>query len=324
MNKSSSKAYRSKKRKHRFSFNLSVVTSVLLIILLLVGLYFYNLFARGEQILPTDAATDGLDAAKPTAVVHFIDVGQADAACIVLDSGETVLIDAGTNASEDQLLAYLARYGIRRIDYAVFSHPHEDHIGGADAVLKACDVGHVIIHDATSATSTYDILLQSIADEGCEVSLAVPGDTYSVGNASFTVLGPHFAEGAETSLNNTSIILRFQYGETSFLFMGDTEADAEAIALQAFPDAFRADVIKVGHHGSSTSSSEAFLSAVSPDVAVISCGWQNEYGHPHNVVLERLSQYTSHIFRTDECGSIRISTDGETLLVKSDRILTDN
>ena len=235
----------------------------------------------------------------------------------MLPDGKTVLIDAGTNQSEHQLLSYLARYGIRRIDYAVFTHPHEDHIGGADAVLDACEVQHVILPDAVTATSTYEIMLEKIEAEGCSVSTAVPGTVYPLGDASFTVLGP--VGTYEDNLNNASILLRFCYGETSFLFTGDAEADAEAAALLRDSAALNADVLKVGHHGSFTSSSELFLAAVTPDVAVISCGAQNEYGHPHAEILDRLQKHTDHIFRTDTLGSIRIYSDGTSLLVQSDR-----
>ena len=145
------------------------------------------------------------------------------------------------------------------------------------------------------------------------------GDTYTVGDASFSILGPTDIAD-DGNLNNASIILRFVCGDTSFLFTGDTESDAESAALQKLgTDEFASNVIKVGHHGSSTSSCDAFLSAVYPDVAVISCGPQNEYGHPHKETLDRLSVYTDHIFRTDLSGSIRIYTDGKTLVVRSDR-----
>ena len=304
------------RRRRRIAVILSVSCKVLLIFLVLLALHLYNCMVRGnESPFPDHTASPD----QALAVVHFIDVGQADAACIVLNSGETVLIDAGSNASEDKLLSYLSKYGIRQIDYAIFTHPHEDHIGGADAVLDACRVMHVILPDAVSTTSTYDILLDKIAEEACSVSAARVGDTYTVGDASFSILGPVNTDDTE-NLNNASIILRFVCGDTSFLFTGDTESDAESAALHTLgEEAFSSTVIKVAHHGSSTSSSDAFLSAVSPDAAVISCGAQNEYGHPHKETLQRLSVYTDHIFRTDLSGSIRISTDGETLTVKADR-----
>ena len=309
------------RHKQRISSILSVFCKVLLVFLILLSLYLYNFIAR-DHVPPLIDQTE--NTVLSSAVVHYIDVGQADAACIVLNSGETVLIDAGSNASEDKLLSYLSKYGIHRIDYAVFSHPHEDHIGGADAIFDSCMVENVILPDAVSTGSTYDILLEKIAAEDCTVNKARVGDTYTLGDASFSILGPA-GEIDSSNFNNASILLRFVCGNTSFLFTGDAEYTAESAALQILDtSAFSSTVIKIGHHGSSTSSSDAFLSAVSPDVAVISCGPQNEYGHPHKEVLDRISSYTDNIFRTDQSGSIRIHTDGETLVVRCDRGTPDS
>lgn len=311
--KKSSKRKRRKQRQDQIEHFGKLV----IIALLLLALYIYDYNTRFSGTIHYG---DGTPNPQTSAVVHFIDVGQADAACIVLPSGEAILIDAGSNASEDHLLSYLARYGIRHIQYAVFTHPHEDHIGGADAVFRACKIDKVIMPNVTSNTSTYDILLDCIAEEGSTVQYAAPGNTYIVGDASFTILGPVTCD--DENLNDASIILSFCYGDTTFLFTGDAELTAESAAMVCNPTAFNADVLKVGHHGSSTSSSDLFLAAVTPDVAVISCGAFNEYGHPHTAVLERIGQYTNHIFRTDELGSIRVCSDGKTLLVQSDRIQT--
>ena len=297
---------------------LRTLGSVLSVVLLLLGLYLYNCRIRHIGFMQFGTALPDPDT---LAAVHFIDVGQADAACAVLPGGEVLLVDAGSNASEDQLLSYLARYGIKKIDIAVFTHPHEDHIGGADAVFDACDIKSVLLSDAVAATSTFDILTDCIADEGCTVQYAVPGDTYSLGDACLTVLGPAMQD--EENLNNESILLHLQYGDTSFLFTGDAEEPAETAAVLRAPDALKADVLKVGHHGSSTSSCEAFLDAVRPKVAVISCGTYNEYGHPHAAAVERLQAFTEHIFRTDRLGAIRVYSDGETLYVQSERTETD-
>ena len=312
MKKTSSKRRQRRKQKDR----LENFGKFLIIGLLMLALYIYDFNSRYAGTIHYG---DGTPNPQTSAVVHFIDVGQADAACIVLPGGEVLLIDAGCNASEDKLISYLAKYKIKHIDYAVFTHPHEDHIGGADAVFNACSIDHVLIPDVAAATSTYEILLECIEAEECSVQYAVPGNTYILGDASFSVLGPLFS--AEDNLNNASILLSFRYKDTTFLFTGDAEADAESAALFRDPAALNADVLKVGHHGSSTSSSELFLAAVSPDVAVISCGEYNEYGHPHAVTLNRLGLYTNHIFRTDQLGSIRIYSDGTTLLVQSDKSL---
>lgn len=303
-----------RRRKHRAHDNFEHFLKFAVVILLLLALYIYDFNSRYPGAV---LFGEGMPDASSCAVVHFIDVGQADAACIVLPGGETMLIDAGSNASENKLLSYLARYGIRHIDYAVFTHPHEDHIGGAEAVLNACDIDHVIVPDVVTTSVTYEIMLDAIADEGCTLEYAIPGSTYTLGASSFTILGPHTLD--EENLNDASIVLSFTFGETSFLFTGDAEAAAESEVLLHHPTACNANVLKVGHHGSSTSSSALFLAAVSPDIAVISCGALNEYGHPHSAVLERLRVFTEHIFRTDEHGSIRVFTDGTLLWAKSDK-----
>ncbi len=307
----SSKKRRNNKRRRD---NAEHFGKFVIVALLLLALYIYDFNSRYTG---TSQMGEGAPDPASSAIVHFIDVGQADAACIVLPSGEVLLIDAGSNDSEDYLLSYLAKYGIRRIHYAIFTHPHEDHIGGADAVFNACRIDHVILPAAVTTTSTYQILLDCIAKEGSTLRYAAPGDTYILEDASFTLLGPVSTE--EENLNNASIIISFTYGETTFLFTGDAEESAETAALFRDPTALDADVLKVGHHGSSTSSSELFLAAVSPDVAVISCGALNEYGHPHKEVLSRLSRFTEHIFRTDLLGSIRVYSDGEVLWVQSDK-----
>ena len=283
--------------------------------LLLLALYIYN--ANTQDPSATVYENGTLDAAK-TMAVHFIDVGQADAAYIVLPDGASMLIDAGENASEDALAAYFDRYDINTLDYAVFTHPHEDHIGGADVVFDLCTVKNVILPDAEATSSTYEKMLSCIADSGAKVMLAEVGDTYTLGAASFEILGP--VSPSSDDLNNASILLRLTYGDTSFLFTGDAEAKAEAAALSAVGTTkLNADVLKVGHHGSNTSSSDAFLEAVTPSVAVISCGENNDYGHPHDAILQRLALYTQHIFRTDLLGSVRVFSDGTALLVQSDR-----
>lgn len=306
-----------KKRKHRRRRNprdrFELFLKLTVVLLLLLALYIYDFHSLHAGVLQLG---EGIPDPQTSAVVHFIDVGQADAACVTLPGGEVLLIDAGTNASENKLLSYLDKYGIRHIDYAVFTHPHEDHIGGADAVLEACSVDCVILPEAVSSSVTYEVMLDAIAAEGCAVQYATPGNSYPLGDGSFTILG---AYPAEENLNDASIILSFVFGNTSFLFTGDAEITAENAVLLRDPAACDADVLKVGHHGSSTSSSALFLAAVSPDVAVISCGALNEYGHPHSETMKRLSVFTDHIFRTDEVGSVRVYSDGERLWVQSER-----
>ncbi len=249
--------------------------------------------------------------------VHFIDVGQGDSALILAPGGEVMLIDSGTSDSQYDLLQYLRLYQVERIDYFVLTHPHADHIGGASAVFDAFEVSCVIMPDAVTDTSTYRNVLKKIDAEGCDVLFAEPdGRTHSLGAASFVLLGPTENYGDE--LNDSSVVLRLDYASAAFLFTGDAEARSEADMLERFPaDAFDADVLKLGHHGSSTSTSEEWLDAVSPQFAVVSCGKNNEYGHPHSEILSLLTSRGVGICRTDRNGTVVFTTDGSSVTLRS-------
>lgn len=249
-------------------------------------------------------------------VVHFIDVGQGDAELIMTSDGKTVLIDSGTPESRTVLTGYLKEQGVKKIDYFVLTHPHADHIGGAAAVLDAFDVVNVIMTDAPTTTSTYKKVLQKIDEKDFGVIFAEAGKEYSLGEAKITILGP--VSDYSDDLNNTSIVLRLTYGRTVFMFTGDAEKKAEQDMLTKFPASyFRADVLKLGHHGSSNSTSDGWFFAVSPEYVVISCGRNNDYGHPHREILSLLKKNGTTYFRTDTDGSIVMSSDGESVKIIS-------
>ena len=249
-------------------------------------------------------------------VVHFIDVGQGDAELIMTSDGKTVLIDSGTPESRTVLTGYLKEQGVKKIDYFVLTHPHADHIGGAAAVLDAFDVVNVIMTDAPTTTSTYKKVLQKIDEKDFGVIFAEAGKEYCLGEAKITILGP--VSDYSDDLNNTSIVLRLTYGRTVFMFTGDAEKKAEQDMLTKFPASyFRADVLKLGHHGSSNSTSDGWFFAVSPEYAVISCGRNNDYGHPHREILSLLKKNGTTYFRTDTDGSIVMSSDGESVKIIS-------
>lgn len=249
-------------------------------------------------------------------VVHFIDVGQGDAELIMTSDGKTVLIDSGTPESRTVLTGYLKEQGVKKIDYFVLTHPHADHIGGAAAVLDAFDVVNVIMTDVPTTISTYKKVLQKIDEKDCGVIFAEAGKEYSLGEAKITILGP--VSDYSDDLNNASIVLRLTYGRTAFMFTGDAEKKAEQDMLTKFPASyFRADVLKLGHHGSSNSTSDGWFFAVSPEYAVISCGRNNDYGHPHREILSLLKKNGTTYFRTDTDGSIVMSSDGEIVKIIS-------
>lgn len=272
--------------------------------------------ASGEKTgAPVSAAqgdTGGGGSASGTLEVYFFDVGQGDSELIRLPGGENILIDAGTSSTEDELVGELRSLGAETLDLVVATHPHADHIGGMAAVIDAFDVRQVVMprisESDTPTTKTYENLLQSIADKGLTIMPAEPGDELlSSGGAVLTVLAPNGEDYGD--LNNYSVVLRLTYGEDSFLFTGDAEEASEEEMLSLdWP--LTATVLKCGHHGSETSTSPAFLDAVSPQYAVISCGVDNDYGHPDAVTLEKLEAAGAEVFRTDRQGTILASTEG--------------
>lgn len=244
---------------------------------------------------------------------HFIDVGQGDAALIRTAAGD-ILIDASTNSAEDELQAYLDNLGVTDIEYAVFTHPHEDHIGGADMIFREYNVKRVVLPDVAHTSTTYTKMMTAIENEKCEVIRSAPDKTFKVGELKCTILAPLGTN--YNSANDYSVVIRMDYGETSVLFTGDAEKTSESEMIERYGDAaggmLDCDLIKVGHHGSDTSSIQAFLDAVTPVHGVISVGEGNKHGHPVAEIVERYTVEGVKLYRTDLEGSIVfISTGGE-------------
>ncbi len=252
---------------------------------------------------------DGIQSGAETeAELHFIDVGQGDAT-LVKCGGHAMLIDCGENDKGTLVQRYLQKQGVTKLDYLVLTHPDSDHIGGADVVVTKFEIGQVFMADYTKENKTYRDLIGALSDKRLGWQTPKPGSVFSLGGAEFTVLGP---VGRYEDPNNSSLVLRLDVGDVSFLFTGDAQEPAETDMLRAGADV-AADVYQVGHHGSDTSSSEAFLKAVAPDYAVISCAEGNSYGHPHAAVLNTLRAMGVSVFRTDEQGSIVARTDGKSV-----------
>lgn len=247
------------------------------------------------------------------AYARYFSVGQGDAAVFVWDGG-AILFDAGTNDSEDKLVSYLRAMGVDRLDAMVLSHPHDDHIGGADAVLRACDVGEVIMPSSSGDEEDEEALFAAAWDEGCPLYEAKAGDVYEFGDVKVEILSPLSYTG---DANDDSAVAVLTFGKMKFMFTGDIESGGEGELLDAYgADALDVDVLKVAHHGSSTSTGEKFLEAASPDIAVISCGVDNDYGHPHAEVVGRLESHGVDVMRTDRDGAVTVYTDGESVYVK--------
>ena len=237
--------------------------------------------------------------------VHYIDVGQGDSE-LVCCNGEYMLIDAGEPDASDAVLEYLDRHGIDKLDYLVCTHSHSDHCGGLDAVVESLEVETVFTSPYAGDSPSYEIFTDAVYGAGLELTVPELGESYRLGEASFSFLGP--LENYD-STNDDSLVLRLEYGDTSFLFTGDMTARAEKDLINDGAK-LRCDVLKVGHHGSSGSSCYQFLYEAQPSIGVISCEKGNSYGHPHEEALSRLNDADVTVFRTDLEGSIVIFSDG--------------
>lgn len=242
--------------------------------------------------------------------VHYIDVGQGDATLITC-GGSSMLIDAGNNNMGTTVQYYLSKQRITKLNYVVGTHPDADHIGGLDVVLYKFDCETFFMPDIEKDTKTYQEVVDVAGLKRLTISHPEEGDRYALGDASFTILSPSVAEG-EQDANNSSIVIRLVYGESSFLFSGDAEAEEEQAILDS-GQRLSSTVYKVAHHGSSGANSKPYLDAVSPKYAVISCGKDNSYGHPHKEVLQMLQDRGITTYRTDEQGTIIVYSDGETI-----------
>lgn len=264
----------------------------------------------GDMLMQPSGDTEG-EAADPDGYsqepleVHYIDVGQGSAT--LLKSGRhAMLIDTGDSDQGTKIQLYLTKQGVENLDYLVLTHPDADHIGGAPVIITKFGIGQLFLSNYEKDNKTTQKVRDAMQYKGLTASDCQVGDTYTLGNASFTILAP-VKEYADS--NNASIALMVQNGNNRFLFTGDCEAEAEADLIASGAD-LSADVYLAGHHGSDTASSQAFMDAVSPTYAVISCGEGNSYGHPHAEVLNRFRSMGIQVFRTDEQGSVVAESDG--------------
>ena len=237
--------------------------------------------------------------------VHFIDVGQADSAFIELGNGQTMLIDAGRSGNASTIVNYIKGLQYETIDYVVASHPHDDHIGGMATVLDSFNIGKMYMPKQAHTINAFTNMLDVIDNKNIELYTAKAGTSIlSSGIIDIDVLAP-FAD-SDSNLNNVSAVVRITYGKTVMLFTGDAE---HVIENQLLNSGIDADVLKVGHHGAGSASSSSFIKAVSPEVAVISVGEGNSYGHPHADTLAILNEVGAKIYRTDEQGTIVVTAD---------------
>lgn len=235
--------------------------------------------------------------------IQFLDVGQADS-ILIQNEDQFMLIDAGNNEDGKKLVSYFQSLGIESFQYVIGTHAHEDHIGGMDDIIDNFDIDTFYMPDVITTTATFESVLDSLEKKNIAFQTPAIDSTFELGDATIDVL---YVGTDDSDLNNTSIVLKLTYGKTSVLFMGDAEKEVETKIQNKN---IAADVLKVGHHGSNTSSSKSFLEKVNPSYAIISVGKGNSYGHPSNQTIQNLQNQNIKIYRTDESGTIIMTTDG--------------
>ncbi len=290
--------------KNRIKYFKNKHFMMLLIVLLLLSAL------SGCSVTTADNSVAG-----STLKVMYLDVGQGDS--ILIESGEdAMLIDAGEAEEGDNVAGILEQEHIKELKYIIGTHPHSDHIGGLAKVIESCDTDEIFLSDITYSSKTYDNLLKLVKKEGIKKTLPAAGDTYKLGDASFTFITPLDKDYGD-NVNNYSLGIHLTNGKNSFLFTGDLEEEAEKDLVESGRE-IEADVLKVNHHGSSTSSCEEFLRAVDPVYAVISVGKGNSYGHPAAATLASLEDEDVQTYRTDLSGTIVITSDGKNVSVKTE------
>lgn len=275
---------------------------------------------------PADTGSAGQTAAKTaepgkTLEVYFIDVGQGDCIFMRSPNGKTMLIDTGEKSCFDTVAGFLDAQGVTELDAVVETHPHSDHMGGMAQIVEQYDIGVFYASPATNNTAAFEKMLDALEEKNVDTVSVYADEISSLDwdeDVTVRVLSPF--TGEDYDLNNFSIVLNVIYGDTSVLLTGDAEEEAESVMLEKLPASyFKATILKLGHHGSSTSTSAAFFQAVSPKAAVICVGADNDYGHPHAETLAMLKEWGGPVYRTDLNGTIHFTLDGSGYAVDTEK-----
>ena len=319
-----------RKRRRKLTSKLLIITLILLAFL--YGLYFEeinNTFALmydeyGNAIITNIKDNNNNNNETETTVkeekdklkIYYIDVGQADS-ILIQNENEFMLIDAGNNNDGPLLVKYFQSLNIKDFKYVVGTHPHEDHIGGLDDIITNFNIGTIYIPDAITTTKTFEDLLNSIEKKNMTFTVPKIDSTFNLGKANVKVI----YTGTDTKdLNNTSIVLKMSFGSTTYLFTGDATNITEKKILNKD---ISADVLKVGHHGSNYSSTDKFLNKVNPKYAIISVGKNNIYSHPATKTIDKLNKLNIKIYRTDELGTIILTSDGKNIDITNEKTNTN-
>ena len=283
---------------------IKVIESIVaIVILVLLGIFGTENEISNKLVNKEEQETVSQVSTNSNLEVYFIDVGQADS-ILVKNNDETMLIDAGNNEDGKDVVNFIKEKGISKLNYVIGTHPHEDHIGGLDDVINSdLEIQNVFMPKIQTNTKTFEDVLDAISNKGLTITAPKKGDSFKIGETNCEVMTDSIIN--EKNLNLSSIVIRLQFGNNSILFMGDSEIENEE--TRNWP---KTDVLKVGHHGSLTSTSENFLNQVRPSYAIIMVGRDNNYKLPKEEIIDKLNKMGTQIHRTDEEGTIEMIMDG--------------
>lgn len=314
-----------KKMKNRKKVILSLISIIIVLILLAIGVEeekIKDIFNRNnveeQNVIASNTQNERAETqikekfiAEDKLIVDYIDVGQADS-ILLRNKDKTMLIDAGTNEEGKNVVNFLKEEGISKIDYLIGTHPHEDHIGGLDDVINNFDIGKIYMPKRETTTKTFKDVLSAIKNKNLKITQPQKGEIIDLGQAKCEFMTEPIID--DDNINLSSLTLRVEFGNNSFLFMGDAEKQNEKTIT--WP---KTDVLKVGHHGSDTSSSKEFLEQVNPKYSIIMVGEKNTYKLPKQPIIDRIEKIGSEIYRTDKNGNIQIISDGNNLEIKTEK-----
>lgn len=283
----------------------------------LITIIVFGVIAIFSAFLGKDIVGNNIGTPNGNIEISYLDVGQGDAAYIRVNDFD-ILIDAGPRSDSDKLMKQLEEKNIDDFEIVIATHPHEDHIGGMTKVFEKYDVKSFYMPKVTNTTKTFENMMKAVSSEGLKAKVIKEGTSFDLGNgAKLEAYSP--TKDTYDDFNNYSPIIKLTYGNKSFIFTGDAEKEVEKEVVKKYSNELKADVIKFGHHGSSTSSTKDFMEVIAPEYGIISCGVDNSYGHPHRETLDIINKMGIKAYRTDKQGQITITSDGNSINIKTQK-----